>query len=238
MWGYVSGTYMIPKNIEEGDVVLIDTWEANNAKIITWINNSVEHSISTQLAKYETTKKVWDHLQRLFTQSNFANQYQLENDIRALHQKNMSIQEFYSAMTDLRDQLALTESAELKACGAYIERREQQQLVHFLTALRSDFEGLRGSILHRSPLSSVDSVVSELLAEEIRLQSYSEKGILSTSNPSVLAVPSKSFFNHQNKSYTRVDFDECSLYKQKGHWKAQCPKLRHHNQAWKSGSQS
>jgi hypothetical protein len=38
----------------------------------------------------------------------------------------MSIQEFYSAMTDLWDQLALTESAELKACGASIERREQQ----------------------------------------------------------------------------------------------------------------
>ena len=36
---------MIPKNIEEGDVVLIDTWEANNVKIITWINNSVKHSI-------------------------------------------------------------------------------------------------------------------------------------------------------------------------------------------------
>jgi len=65
--------------------------------------------------------------------------------------------------------LALTESAELKACGAYIERREQQRLVQFLTALRNDFEGLRGSILHRSPLSSVDYVVSELLAGEIHL---------------------------------------------------------------------
>jgi translation initiation factor IF-1 len=41
MWGYISGTYMIPKNIEEGDVVLIDTWEAINAKMITWINNSI-----------------------------------------------------------------------------------------------------------------------------------------------------------------------------------------------------
>lgn len=169
MWGYVSETYMVPKNNEEKYAELIDTWEVNNAKIITWINNSVEHSIGTQLAKYETAKEVWDHLQRLFTQSNFAKQYQLENDIRALHQKNMSIQEFYSAMTDLWDQLALTESAELKACGAYIERKEQQRLIQFLTALRSDFEGLRGSILHRSPLPSVDSVVSELLAEEIRL---------------------------------------------------------------------
>jgi hypothetical protein len=25
IWGDVSGTYLIPKNIEEGDVVLIDT---------------------------------------------------------------------------------------------------------------------------------------------------------------------------------------------------------------------
>jgi hypothetical protein len=58
MWGYVSGTYVIPKNIKEGDVVLIDTWEANNAKIITWINNFVEHSIGMQLAKYEIAKEV------------------------------------------------------------------------------------------------------------------------------------------------------------------------------------
>jgi hypothetical protein len=60
--------------------------------------------------------------------------------------------------------LALTESAELKACDAYIDRREQQRLIQFLTALHSDFEGLRSSILHRSPLSFVDSVVSVLLA--------------------------------------------------------------------------
>jgi hypothetical protein len=29
-------------------------------------------------------------------------------------------------MTDFWDQLALTKSTELKACGAYVERREQQ----------------------------------------------------------------------------------------------------------------
>jgi len=25
MWGYVTGTYVIPKNTKEGDIVLIDT---------------------------------------------------------------------------------------------------------------------------------------------------------------------------------------------------------------------
>jgi hypothetical protein len=82
---------VIPKNTEEGDAILINTYEANNAKIITWINKSVEHSIGTQLAKYEIAKEVRDHLQKLFTQSNFAKQYQLKNDIQALQQKNMSI---------------------------------------------------------------------------------------------------------------------------------------------------
>jgi len=46
-WGYISGTYMVPKKTEEMNVALIDAWEANNANIITWNNNSVEHSIST-----------------------------------------------------------------------------------------------------------------------------------------------------------------------------------------------
>ena len=76
---------MILKNTEKGDVALIDTWKANNIKMITWINNYVEHSIDMQLAKYEIVKEVWDHLQRLFTQSNFTKQYQIENHIRALH---------------------------------------------------------------------------------------------------------------------------------------------------------
>jgi len=79
---YVNGAYVVPKNTEEGDVALIDAWETNNAKIITWINNFDEHSLDTQLAKYEIAKEVWDHLQRLFMQLNFTKQYQLENDIR------------------------------------------------------------------------------------------------------------------------------------------------------------
>jgi len=68
-----------------------------------------------------------------------------------------------------------------------------------LTTLRSDFEGLRGSILHRSLLPSVDFFISELLTKETLHQFFFEKRILSTLNPSVLAVPSKPFSNQQNK---------------------------------------
>ncbi|XP_062093433.1 uncharacterized protein LOC133799432 [Humulus lupulus] len=177
MWGYVSGTSTKPKNDKDDSFAeQLNLWDANNSKIITWINNSVQQSIGIQLAKYETAKEVWEHLERLYTQSNFAKQYQLEIDIRALQQNSMNVQDFYSAMSNLWDQLALTESAKLQAFAPYIARRDAQRLVQFLMALRDEFKGLRGTILHRSPLPSVDSVVNELLAEEIRLKSRVHRG--------------------------------------------------------------
>lgn len=49
-------------------------------------------------------------------------------------------------------------------------------------ALRDDFEAIRGRILHNTPLQTVDSVIDELLEEEIRLKSrshfHSENGIV------------------------------------------------------------
>ncbi|KAL5807725.1 hypothetical protein ACOSQ3_028416 [Xanthoceras sorbifolium] len=217
-WNYISGTNVKPMNDKaENYAQLVENWQVDNSKIITWINNSVEHSIGTKLAKYDTAKEVWEHLSRLYTQSNFAKKYQLEYDIRALQQKDMTIQEFYSAMSDLWDQLALAESTEVRACAPYIANREEQRLVQFLMALRDDFEGLHGSILHHFPLPSIDSVVSELLADKIRLKSQAGKGILPIPTQSVLAVPSRPHTSYENKPYSRVGFDKCSFCKQKGH---------------------
>lgn len=58
IWGYISRIFVKPRNIDEGYGALINVWEANNAKIISWINNYVEHFIGTQLTKYETTNEV------------------------------------------------------------------------------------------------------------------------------------------------------------------------------------
>jgi hypothetical protein len=60
--------------------------------------------------------------------------------------------EVYSDMIDLWDQLALIESAKLKVCGAYIARREQQQLIQFLMTLCSDFERFKLNPLGMSPI--------------------------------------------------------------------------------------
>ncbi|GJV20314.1 hypothetical protein Tco_1369334 [Tanacetum coccineum] len=59
-----------------------------------------------------------------------------------------------------------------------------QCLVQFLMALHHDFKGLRGLVMHLDPLPSVDSVMSDLLAEDILLKSYDDMKII---GPSVLA---------------------------------------------------
>ena len=61
-------------------------------------------------------------------------------------------------------------------------------------ALRDDFEGLRGTILHRNPLPSVDSVVCELLAEEIRLKSHTEKKYSYIDHSLCFCSPSKAYW--------------------------------------------
>jgi len=85
--------------------------------------------------------------------------YQLEINICALKQNDMSIQKFYSVMTTLWDQLALTELAKLSAFAPYITCKESQRLVQFLMALHSNFERLCGSIFHRNHLPFIDDLL-------------------------------------------------------------------------------
>ena len=179
MWSYVLGTLSKSTNtLATKYVEQLDAWVANNSKIITWINSCIEHSIGIQLEKYETAQEVWAHLARLYTQSNFAKHIQLESNIRALDQKDISIQEFILPCLIFGISWP---SQNLQSC--------QQRLVRFFMALCDDYEGLCGLILHRSPLPSIDSVINELLTAEIRLKSQAAgKGILPTPNQFVFEV--------------------------------------------------
>lgn len=72
-------------------------------------------------AKYETTKEVWDHLNRLYVLSNFAKQYQLEVDMWALQQNMSLFKNFILPCSTFWDQLALTKYVELQSFKPYID---------------------------------------------------------------------------------------------------------------------
>lgn len=74
MWDYIIDTLSNPKNEEDKKkyVEQLYIWEVNESKIIIWTNNSIENSIGTWLVNFETVKEIWDNLEILYTQSNFA----------------------------------------------------------------------------------------------------------------------------------------------------------------------
>ncbi|KAL2947159.1 hypothetical protein AAZX31_20G054800 [Glycine max] len=156
MWGYVGGTF-----------VKMETWEVNNSKITTQINNYVLQTIGMQVEKYDLAKAIWDHLKML----------------------NNSI--LLCLICGI--ELALNKPTELQALKVYTNFIEQQRLVQFFMALQDDFEGLRWMILRLHPLPNVDVVVNELLAEEIQLKSNSssDKGIFFASPPVFVALFTK-----------------------------------------------
>ncbi|TXG67236.1 hypothetical protein EZV62_008511 [Acer yangbiense] len=149
MWDYVSGTVTCPKSTDNDYDKLTRMWNIANAKIITWINNSVESSIGIHLAK----------------------RYQINMDLREAKQGERSIQEFYSYLTELWDQLALMDPTELAKDRTYQKLWEEHKLVELLMALRDDFENLRSFMLHQSHLPTVSIIVNELLAKKTRLKS-------------------------------------------------------------------
>lgn len=73
MQSYVDGTSLKPIDKKDGKYQKdLETWEVNNLKIFTWIDNSVSQTIGMQLTKYDTAKEVCDHLKHLYVTSNFA----------------------------------------------------------------------------------------------------------------------------------------------------------------------
>ncbi|KAK3010459.1 hypothetical protein RJ639_010668 [Escallonia herrerae] len=228
--GYLDGSVVAPRESDTNYAKLQQEWETNNARILSWINNSVEPSIGMHFSKFTSAKEVWDYLEGLYMQSNFAKRYELENVIRGERQDDKSVQEFYNVMNGIWDQLDLMDPLELRKLAIYQKVREEQKLVQFLMALRTEFKPLRGSMLHRSPLPSVDKVLSELVAEETRLKSsllhsmQTQVVPVATQRPQFLPlVPSRATPPSGN---FRVALDECSFCHEKGHWKRDYPKLR------------
>jgi hypothetical protein len=102
-------------------------------------------------------------------------------------------------MQFLWDQLALSDPGwkDPTVAQMYADRRDQHRLYQFLMSLRDDFEPVRGQLLHRSPLPTLDQAVCELVREETRLSTLRSQYTPHTH--SVLAAPSPQT-EHSDKS--------------------------------------
>ncbi|XP_028111579.1 uncharacterized protein LOC114309901 [Camellia sinensis] len=97
-----------------------------------------------------------------------------------------NINDFLSQMYSVWDQLALSDPPWdcTKDAALFTTYRDQQRLVQFLMDLTPRFEPVRASLLHRTPLPTLEQAISELLSEETRFGTLHPHPV-----DSVLATP-------------------------------------------------
>ncbi|KAG9441380.1 hypothetical protein H6P81_017234 [Aristolochia fimbriata] len=144
---------------------------------------------------------------------------------------NQSISDFYAQMSLLWDQLAVMDPQFEYEVDTIIFQKyiEEAYLVQFFMALRDEYDLIRSSMLHKTPLPSVESILLALLAEETRRLT---RGPLSPSLggiDTIFATSSqKSSTSSEDKPGATRDMNKvkCNYCKEFGHMKFTCPKLK------------
>ncbi len=235
LWGYIDGSITKPTAGSTSS-----KWTTNNAKIKTWLMESVEASIAINLSPLQNAKDMWDFLARIYRVTNKARLYQLEKDLNSLSQGSKSIQEFYSTMMLLWNEMDMmdTDIAEA-ALTTIVKMRQSSRMRHFLMKLRPEFEPVRAAILNQGTKASLDDIIVDLLAEETRLNSLStsdepiDTALIATSYKGkgrALSSVQCHFcheMGHVSKNCRKRNF--CNYCKEKGHVLSQCSKRPQYN---------
>ncbi|KAG9447270.1 hypothetical protein H6P81_013398 [Aristolochia fimbriata] len=172
LWRYVTGACPLPVlAADNSNLKAVDEWEVNNSKAMTLLVSSVSPSISFQIGKFDCARDAWVFLEKHYRGSNFDHKYKLIMDLHAIRQMpNQSISDFYAQMSLLWDQLAAMDPQFKYEEDTVIFQKyiEEAHLVQFFMALHDEYDSIRSSMLHTSPLPSVESALSELLAKVSR----------------------------------------------------------------------
>lgn len=178
---------------------LID-WDSKHHQILTWFRNTTIPSIAALFGSFDDAQGAWDMLASPYSSIDGSREYQIILDLFRLKQESdQFIIDFFARMQFLWDQLALSDPTWKDPSDAqmYADHRDQHRFYQFLMALQDDFELVRGQLLHRSPLPTLDQAVCELVREEARLSTLRSQ--YTSHTHSVLAAPSPQT-EHSDKS--------------------------------------
>lgn len=185
LWGFIDRTTAKPSSDKADELA---KWTTKNARVISWILNSVEPSIALNLHLYHTASEMWQYLRRLYTQENMARQFQLEYELAEYNQGDKQIQDYYSGFMSLWIEYdSLVYAAVPEASLAVVKKIHQTtQLNQFLMKLRREYEPIRVGLLNWTPLPTLDICLQELLREEQRCK---HRYCWISNNPLLLQTP-------------------------------------------------
>jgi len=80
-------------------------WRLNDDRVMAIICLNIDQDIRSCLEEHKTAKEMWDHLQGRYQQSSSALRYSIRQQLHHLQQLDMSVEEYYIALTKLSSRL-------------------------------------------------------------------------------------------------------------------------------------
>ena len=169
LYGYLDGSTPAPPQsltIEsDGDVQVIqnpdfDHWYLQNQMILSAIISSLSKRILAHVVKFNTSRDVWQALEKMFTSQSRARTMQIQYQLAILKKGNSSIADYFHQFTTLVDTLAATAHA----------LNDFEVISFLLVGLGSEYDSFVTSVTTRVDPLTVDELYGHLLAHELGLE--------------------------------------------------------------------
>lgn len=169
--GFLTGSVLRDAN----DVVQAAQWDTCNDLVISWIHSNVSDSIKQSIKFINSASEVWSRLEKHFLLSNGSRKYKLNRDLFALKQNNMKLNEYYTTLSSLWEEIEsmntlpviTTIAADVTAFISAIDmNKAESRLFQFLNGLDDVYAALRSQLLMQNPLPNVEVAFSTLQQEE------------------------------------------------------------------------
>ncbi|KAL0419303.1 UNVERIFIED_CONTAM: hypothetical protein Sradi_1343800 [Sesamum radiatum] len=150
-------------------------------------------------------------------------------------QPGQTIHIYISLLQTLWDQLAICDLVwpNVEATKVYADFRDRQHVWHLLMTLRDEFDYVRSSLLHWSPLSKLDTIIKDLISEEIQWNTLcaeqvppSTDMVLATHAPPNPIFYIQTPFGHTQNTSKSSKRSFCNYCKKYDHVISECRRLK------------
>ena len=209
--------------------------------VMAWLVNSMDEDIASNYMNYTTTKELWDNIHQMYSDlENPSQVYELQLQLGEIHQKDDNVIKYFHMLKRLWQDLDLFKTYEWKSPEDYNHHRkmvENDRLFKFLVGLKVEFDEVRGEIIGRGSLPSLEEVFAEVQQEESsRSVMLRKKGITAPIENSALLIADANLSKSMNNQRRGDEKPRvwCDFYNKPQHTRETCWKIHGKPSNWKN----
>lgn len=169
--GFVNGT--LSKSTD--DELKADMWDTCNNMVIAWLTHNISPTIRKSVMYMTSASDIWKNLEKRFALTNGSRKYKLNKEVYDVKQNASSINEYYTAMRALWEELDSLNMLPVvsnptpetqKLLDAIELQKEESRLFQFLNGIDDVYGPQRSQLLLSNPLPTVEIASAALQQEE------------------------------------------------------------------------